>query len=201
MSVLNTAKLLRNGAFAGASLALADRQRWYAVHTLPLGEARAVGHLEVQGFRTFLPKRRRTIRHARKLSVVEAPFFPRYLFIVLDITRDRWRSVNGTFGVSRLVMRGDEPHPAPHGIVETMIASADAHGILQLASKLRVGASVRLMGGPFAEQIAILDSLDDDGRVRVLLDMLGRRVPISTTAQNVLPLAQRDRPPRRDGCP
>jgi transcription antitermination factor NusG len=44
------------------------------------------------------------------------------------------------------------------------------------------------MAGPFAEQLAILDHLDDSGRVRVLLDILGRQVAISTEANNVLPL-------------
>ena len=71
------------------------------------------------------------------MSTVEAPFFPGYLFIVLDLTRHQWRSVNGTFGVSRLVMRGDQPHPAPRGVVEALIAAADARGILQLAGKLK----------------------------------------------------------------
>ena len=49
------------------------------------------------------PKRHKTVRHARRLSTVEAPFFPSYLFTVLDLTRHQWRSVSGTFGVSRLV--------------------------------------------------------------------------------------------------
>ena len=72
---------------------LGARERWYAVHTLPFGEVRAAGHLENQAFRTFLPKRRKTVRHARKLTTLEAPFFPRYLFVALDLTRQRWRSV------------------------------------------------------------------------------------------------------------
>jgi hypothetical protein len=45
------------------------------------------------------------------------------------------------------------------------------------------------MAGPFAEQLAILDDLDDSGRVRVLLDILGRQVAISRAANNVLPLS------------
>jgi transcription elongation factor/antiterminator RfaH len=167
---------------------LAECERWYAVHTLPFAEARAEGQLHRQGFRTFQPKRLKTVRHARKLSTVEAPFFPRYLFIVLDLTRHQWRSVNGTFGVSRLVMRGDQPHPVPPGVVEALIERADARGILQLAHKLQVGGPVRLMAGPFAEQLAILADLDDSGRVRVLLDILGRQVAISTAANNVLPV-------------
>jgi transcription antitermination factor NusG len=44
------------------------------------------------------------------------------------------------------------------------------------------------MAGPFAEQLAILDDLDDTGRVRVLLDILGRKVAVSTEANNVLPM-------------
>jgi transcription elongation factor/antiterminator RfaH len=168
--------------------ALSDGERWYAVHTLPFAEARAEGQLHRQGFRTFQPKRHKTVRHARKSITVEAPFFPRYLFIVLDLSRHQWRSVNGTFGVSRLVMRGDQPHPAPRQVVEALIAAADARGILQFGDKLQVGGPVRLMAGPFAEQLAILDHLDDAGRVRVLLDILGRQVTISTPANNVLPV-------------
>jgi transcriptional antiterminator RfaH len=168
---------------------LSDRERWYAVHTLPFAEARAEGQLNRQGFRTFQPKRLKTVRHARRWNTVEAPYFPRYLFIALDLGRHRWRSVNGTFGVSRLVMQADQPHPVPNGVVEALIASADQRGILQLASKLRVGGAVRLMAGPFAEQLVILEELDDCGRVRVLLDILGRRVAISTGANNLLPLS------------
>jgi transcriptional antiterminator RfaH len=152
-------------------------------------ELRAQAHLENQRFRTFLPKRRKTIRHARKLRTVEAAFFPRYLFVVLDLTCQQWRRVNGTVGVSSLVMRGDQPHPVPRGIVEALVASADAGGILQLGEQLKVGGPVRLMAGAFAEQLAILESMDDAGRVRVLLDILGRKVSIATHSNNVLPLA------------
>ena len=160
------------------------------MHTLPFAEARAEHQLRRQEFRTFQPKRHKTIRHARKLNTVEAPFFPRYLFIVLDLGRHQWRSVNGTIGVSRLVMCADRPNPVPHGVVEALVEAADARGILQVDRKLQLGGSVRLVAGPFAEQIAILKKLDDAGRVQVLLHILGRQVPISTEANNLLPLQQ-----------
>ena len=54
---------------------LSDCERWYAVHTLPFAEARAEGQLYRQGFQTFQPKRLTTVRHARRLNTVEAPFF------------------------------------------------------------------------------------------------------------------------------
>lgn len=73
-------------------------------------------------------------------------------------------------------------------MVEALISAADQRGFLQLREKLQVGGKVRLMTGPFAEQIAVLADLDDAGRVRVLLEILGRSVTISTQANNVLPL-------------
>jgi transcriptional antiterminator RfaH len=188
MSIANLALPPQDEAAAPLAASRSNGERWYAVHTLPFAEARAEAQLRRQGFQTFQPKRHKTVRHARRLSTVEAPFFPRYLFVALDLARHRWRSVNGTFGVSRLVMWGDQPHPVPRGVVEALIAAADSRGILQLSSKLQVGGSVRLMAGPFAEQIAILDDLDDRGRVRVLLDILGRRVAISTASSDVRPV-------------
>src|SRR5882672_8298161 len=90
-------------------------ERWYAVRTLPGREMRACSQLENQDFRTFLPRGLRTVRHARKFTTHSAAFFPQYLFVVLDLTRHRWRSINGTIGVANLVMQGHLPHPVPQG--------------------------------------------------------------------------------------
>jgi transcriptional antiterminator RfaH len=158
--------------------AVNDATRWYAVHAQPNRESRAKNQLENQAYEVFLPRRLKTVRHARKLTDVAAPFFPRYLFIRLDLTRDRWRSVNGTFGVSRLVMQGDMPQQVPRGVVETMIAAVDPKGLLCLEEGLKVGSPIRLIAGPFAEQLGTLDRLDDSGRARVLLKIMGATVPV-----------------------
>src|SRR5689334_4765272 len=88
---------------------LAFGERWFAVNTQPLAEMRAQRNLENQGFRIFTPRRRKMRCHARKMTMIEAPLFPRYLFVAFDPQRDRWRSINSTFGVSQLVMRGETP--------------------------------------------------------------------------------------------
>jgi transcription elongation factor/antiterminator RfaH len=188
MAAVSSLSIVPTGDFLPKrTLSLRDGERWYAVHTLPFGEKRAAAQLENQDFCTFLPKRRKTIRHARRLSTVTAPFFPRYLFVALDLHRHRWRSVNGTLGVSGLVMVGERPCPAPHGIVESLVAAADGEGLLQLNSGLTAGASVRLAAGPFADQLGILDRLDEAGRVRVLLSMFGQQVPVCLSRAHVLP--------------
>src|SRR3954469_1837713 len=153
-------------------------RRWYAVHAQPNREFRAEQQLRNKGFEIFLPDGLKTVRPARRLTNLPAAFFPRYLFIQLDLAQHRWRSINGTFGVSSLVMRGDMPHPVPRGVVEAMIAAVDDTGMLCLAEKLTVGDRVRLAAGPFAEKLGILDRLDDSGRVRVLLEIMGGTVPV-----------------------
>ncbi|HEY7302237.1 MAG TPA: transcriptional activator RfaH [Xanthobacteraceae bacterium] len=166
--------------------AAANSTRWYAASTQPHREARAALQLENQGFRAFLPKRVKTIRHARKLMDVTAPLFPRYIFVQLDLTRQPWRSVNGTFGVSSLIMQGERPHPVLPGIVESLLASAGADGVVQFHEDLEIGSKVRLLAGPFAEQLGILARLDDKGRVRVLLEIMGGRVPVDTRREFVV---------------
>jgi transcription elongation factor/antiterminator RfaH len=159
---------------------------WYAVHAQPHREARAQVQLANQGFVTYLPKRLKTVRHARKLATINAPFFPRYLFVSLDLSIHPWRRVNNTFGVSTLVMAGDRPHPVPHGVVEAMIASTKENGILSFEQTLQVGGTVRLLAGPFAEQLGTLERLDDNGRVRVLLNILGGQVPVRIARELVV---------------
>ncbi len=171
--------------------ARAGGRRWFAVHSLPHRETGAQQQLENQGFHTFLPRGRKIRRHARKLETVLAPIFPRYLFVALDLNLDRWRSVNGTFGVARLVMMaGDRPQPVPHGVVEALIASTDGRGILRFdeGGRLVVGQKVRILAGAFAEQIGILQRLDDNGRVRLLLDIMGGGIGVTLPSAALAPV-------------
>ena len=125
-----------------------SQARWYVVQTQPHREKRADFHLRQQRFSTFLPLHQKTVRHARQFRMVHAPFFPRYLFVCLDLGRDRWRSVNGTFGVSSLIMEGELPKPVPRGVVENMMATADAAGLISVTPRLSLGDTVRIRARP-----------------------------------------------------
>ena len=155
-----------------------DDARWYAVQCQPHRERGAAVHLANQNFEAFLPYREKTRRHARKIETVRVPFFPGYLFVRLDLTRDRWRSVNGTFGVVRIVMQGERPAPAPRGVVEGLKDACGEDDMLCWQAALTLGQSVRVLTGPFTDFIGELDQLTDTGRVRVLLNIMGGGVPV-----------------------
>jgi transcription elongation factor/antiterminator RfaH len=159
--------------------------RWYLVYTLPQQEAQAEYQLRRQGFRPFLPRLRRTVRHARQLRSVRAPAFSRYLFVPLDLSTSGWTPINGTIGVSRLVMAHGKPQPVPPGVVETLIDNTDDAGILQLSRQLQVGQAVQLLSGPFANAIGELERIDANGRVKVLLDIMNSKISATLSSSHL----------------
>jgi transcriptional antiterminator RfaH len=159
-------------------LSLGEEERWYVARTLPQRELRAAQQLGNQGFRSFVPRYWKNRRHARKVETVSVPLFPRYIFTILDRSRDRWRSVNGTFGVDRLVTYGGEPQPVPRGVVESLIEAVDPDGSIQFDFHLKEGQTVRVTAGPFADLVGELEHLDDNGRVRVLLEIMGGKTRV-----------------------
>jgi transcription elongation factor/antiterminator RfaH len=155
------------------------RERWYAAQTLYQRESGAELQLEAQGFASFLPQITRTVRHARQLRTVRTPLFPSYVFVRLDLERDRWRSVNGTYGVARLVMADGRPVPVPKGVVESLLDLRDATGVVRLDHDLSVGQTVEVIAGPFAKALGSLVRLEGPERVKVLLDIMGGQVPVT----------------------
>jgi transcriptional antiterminator RfaH len=110
------------------------------------------------------------------LRNVSAPLFPGYIFVILNLSRDRWRSVNYATGVASLIMGVEQPMPVPPDVVEALIARRESSGTIRLDHDLEVGERVRILSGPFAETLCRIEHLDDRGRVRVLLEIMGGQV-------------------------
>ncbi len=165
-----------------------DSTRWYVVHTQPNAETRAYANLVRQGFRAYLPRYRARRRHARRVDIVGRPLFPRYVFVAIDLAQQRWRMIQSTFGVSHIVCNGDRPSPVPADVVDAIRAREDEHGWVMLGTLagLATGASVRILDGAFADHLGLYESVTDDARVAVLLDLLGRQVRVHLPTQSVV---------------
>ncbi len=163
-------------------------ERWFVARVQTNRENSAQFNLDRLGFRSFTPRVKRTIRHARKSRNVLSPLFPGYVFLILDLSRDRWRAVNSTFGVASLIMGGEQPMPVPNGVVEGLLMSEDS-GLVRLENDLAIGQQVRILSGPFADALCRLTHLDDRGRVRVLLELMGTEVTAQLDRSFVAPAA------------
>lgn len=161
--------------------------RWYLVHTQPRREFIAQDHLARQGYEVFLPSAWKTVRHARKLSTVKAAYFPGYLFVRFDTGTVRWRPIDGTRGVLRLVKAGNEPLAAPEGLVEALIDATDQDGIVRFEAQLKAGDGVRITSGPFADHFARVERLKGEERVQVLLALMHGTVRLDVPVSALRP--------------
>ena len=161
---------------------------WYAVYTQPRNELMASEHLARQGFEIFLPRYLKRRRHARRIDLVPAPLFPRYLFIQFDVNDAGWRVVRSTRGVVDLVRNGIDPVKLPVGIIEQMRDREGDDGYVRLNSHLNLsrGVRIRIEAGPFADYEAIFEAQRDNDRVVALLSLLGRKVVVELPVADVV---------------
>lgn len=160
---------------------------WYAAHTHPNAEFRALDHLSRQNYRAYLPRYAKKTRHARRTRQVLRPFFPRYLFVSLDLTHQGWRPIRSTQGITDIVCFGEQPASLPEGFIESLIAQEDADGCLRVATadRFKPGDSVVVRGGPFSRLTGLCEKMTDNERVAILLDFLGRKVRVVLDAETV----------------
>jgi transcriptional antiterminator RfaH len=160
---------------------------WYAVYTQPGKEALASQNLRQQGFEVYLPRYSKKRSHARRVEWIAAPLFPRYLFVAMDVEATRWRAIHSTIGVLHLVCFGESPMEVPSYVVESLMARQDEKELIIFAptARLAKGDKVRFLDGAFSESIGVIEYLDDQDRVTMLLDLMGRQVKIQAPLQTV----------------
>ena len=152
--------------------------RWYVAQVKPSREKLALSHLERQGFETHCPLVARSRLIAKKHTLVNEPLFPGYVFVKFG-TEQRWRSINGTIGVIKLVAFGNKPTPAPTGFVERLRGMADERGVINFEEGLKAGDAVRVVGGPLDDLCGVLASAGSSERVVVLLRLLSGETQVT----------------------
>ena len=164
-----------------------EREAWYLAQLKPGGLDRAVLNLERQGFTTFMPHRDVTSRRGPRLTTRRRPLFPGYLFVRVDPESSPWRVINNTYGVARLVsLAGAAPSKVPSGLVEDLVARTGADAsFVATEQEFRAGERVRLIAGPFAEQVAQIEKIPEANRIHVLLEIMSRSVRTEVTPRHL----------------
>ena len=153
-------------------------KRWYVICCHARAEAKAEANLNQQGFETYLPCYLKRRRHARKTDWVNAPLFPGYLFVAVDVEAMRWRAIRSTIGVRHLVGHGEMPEPIDHSVIEAIKAREGDGGSIRISHQREwsKGQKVRVAVGPFADVEGLFECIDDKERVVVLLSLMGREI-------------------------
>lgn len=151
-------------------------KQWFVAYTHPHKEDLAQHHLHLQNFETYCPRYKRIRHHARKIDTIFAPLFPRYLFVSIDLAKDRWRSINGTRGIHYLLMRQDKPVVISTLMIDSLRMKEDDEGAVPVTSLMLFaqGQQVNITQGFFEGHTATFEKMNDNHRVKLLLKFLGQ---------------------------
>jgi len=146
---------------------------WGIAQCHPQQEGRAEEHLKRKGFEIYLPRIKISLKGRKRIT----PLFPGYLFVRIN---NVWYPILSTIGVLRVLRNGDaEPSKIEDKYVKS-IQGREVRGVVKLEPRQRMqpGDQVRILRGTFKDHIAIYDGMSGKERERVLLELLGRKVPI-----------------------
>ena len=163
-----------------------DPENWYVAQLRPNMRLIAERNLTRQGFASFAPTRLETTRTRGRLKTGARPLFPGYLFIQFNPEKSRWQSINATRGIVRLVADTTlKPIALPADFMAGLMSRCDANGLLHSNDTLNPGDQVRLLTGPFAGLVSRIDRLDQQQRLHLLIQVMGRQVRTSVPTSSV----------------
>lgn len=158
---------------------------WFLAQLKPNCANIADKNLRRQGFKTFLPMEEETRQRNGKFVTFTQPLFPGYIFVAFDVSRGRWRTVNSTHGITRLVSFGREPAAVPSELVSQLMQRCDEAGKVLPPQGLKPGDQVALTTGPFANFVAEVDKIAPDRRIWVLMDIMGGQTRVAVSAEQL----------------
>ena len=156
---------------------------WYAIHSKPRQEERALENLQRQGFEAWLPLLTvEKVLRSKLVQVIE-PMFSRYLFIRLDTEQTNWSPIRSTLGVSKLVSFGNRPAVVADELIEALQQLPE-----QAPQRLiQPGQQVKIVSGPLRGLEGIYQQADGELRAMVLIELLNKQHRIVTDMQDLRP--------------
>ncbi len=158
---------------------------WYLIQFKPNSHRLAERNLQRQEFETFLPMQKITKRKESRFVSDFKPFFPGYMFVSVNSDIAPWRTINSTMGVSKLVNFGGNPKPLPLQLISALKLRCDASGTMLPLNSFNEGDRVEMLTGPFANFIATVDTIDPKQRIWVLMEFMGQKMRMQTTADQL----------------
>ncbi|MGH2363041.1 MAG: transcription termination/antitermination protein NusG [Chloroflexota bacterium] len=109
---------------------------------------------------------------------VQKKVFPGYVLVQMVLSDDSWYVVRNTPGVTSFVGTGNRPVPLSTDEVRQILKQMEVEAPKARISYQR-GQSVKVIDGPFAEFIGVVDDINlEKGKVRVLVSFFGRETPV-----------------------
>lgn len=166
---------------------------WAVAQTVAQREDAVAERIDRLGFDTLAPKAKMRINGRMDVRAV----FPGYVFVEID---QQWYEVRWCIGVIRLIMNGERPAQLPDWEIKKIRDATGKNGLVKLPkakpvapkTKISVGAEVRIITGQFRGLHALYEGSTPKECELVLLDLLGRKVPVELATDDRLELVPDD---------
>jgi transcriptional antiterminator NusG len=160
---------------------------WYVVHSYSGYENKVKSNLEqriaTMGmqdkiFRVVVPTEEEVeIRDGQK-KTTRRRVFPGYILVHMVLDEESWYVVRNTPGVTGFVGTGIRPVPLKEEEVDKILRRMEEEQP-RIRVYFRVGETVRIVEGPFADFMGQVDEIyPERGKVRVLVSFFGRETPV-----------------------
>lgn len=175
---------------------------WFIVQCVPQGERKAVEEIRRAGFRAYLPKAGRVIRHHRtkQVSIKRSPALVGYVFMRFPDGQPNWFALRQCQGVKGVLYCDGRPYQLDRKHVasimraqrsldydlkearqyRTMKRRGERAPIDRALMKARFprGTTVRTSSGPFASLIAEVRHVTSRGTIQAVANIFGAEVAV-----------------------
>ena len=161
-------------------------RHWYVVQSKPQQADRVAVQLEeLLGVEVYNPKIEvRVVRGTRKLTQVK-PLFPNYLFARLDLPVE-WKTITFTRGVARVLGGWEDPRSVDEAVIAAIREQERNKDRLITYYQFEPQERVVVRSGPLKDIHGIFDRyVDEGGRVRILLSLIGFAAAVELESEQV----------------
>ena len=164
-------------------------KKWYVVHTYSGQEGKVKQHLEAlvdkNGLKDsfgqiLLPTREVTTVQKGKKTTRDKKFYPSYLLVEMEMTKDTMHYVTDIPGVTHFVGVG-KPQPLRKSEVDRILGQTTVEttdtGVVEIP--FTSGEKVRIKDGPFKDFDGVVEEINPEkGKLKVMVSVFGRSTPV-----------------------
>lgn len=164
-----------------------DQRAWFVIHCYSGSEQKVKHNLEQRIesmgmhdyiFQVVVPTVEEIEIKEGERHNVERCLYPGYILVQMIQTDDSWYVVRNTPGVTGFVGMGNRPVPLRSDQVKGILHRMEAEAP-QIRATFKPGQKVRIIEGPFADFIGVVEDIDEErAQLHVLVSFFGRETPV-----------------------
>jgi transcriptional antiterminator NusG len=170
--------------------------RWYVINTYSGHENKVKANLEhrivsmnqAPRFRRVVVPTEQVVETKDGQKVTsDKRILPGYVLVNMDLNDDSWSVVKNTPGVTGFAGPGGKPVPLTQTDVDRLLRTGAGGGAAPRAQvEFTLGESVKVTSGPLSDfDGEVVDVNPDQQKLKVLVDIFERQVPVELTFEQV----------------